>query len=203
MFTQMKAIGAGVALALTFLLGLGLGWKIWKPLPRVVETATPAIRQEDHSLMLGREPDAKAKPKQILPAGTAAVERVGWATIQPHAAIPLISDPSPGLPGRIAPLCPPVTLDWTLTRMKDGTRRMVVSSPDGTVTQGVDIPAESAAPPRVLSRATGLSVYPKACYGIWHEQDFGFARVGAEVRQERGPDLRKTWDGGLRLGVTW
>lgn len=45
--------------------------------------------------------------------------------------------------------CPPVQVDLSLVRMPDKTRRVVASSPTGTIISGIDAPLEPAAMPRI------------------------------------------------------
>lgn len=60
-------------------------------------------------------------------------------------------------------------------RLKDGTRRVVASSPDGEVTSGLDVPVESAAPARVLKWSAGPT------------RDLLTARWGAAITRDVGP----------------
>lgn len=171
-----------------------LGWWAGQPKP-VRETAAPAKRQADGSLVLERKPDAHAKPKQQIPR-KARVERVAQVVVQPAARA------EPGKP------CPPVTVDMSLIREPDGMRRVLASSPDGQVVGGVDIPVESAAPAAEPKRwAAGVSWAPVTqTGGVWIERDVPLfkwtARLGAEVNQERGPAATGI-DGRLRIGVAF
>lgn len=64
------------------------------------------------------------------------IERVTAVTVQPVA-------PSLAVVARTDSLrCPAVTIDLSLIRMPDRTRRVVASSPDGLVIGGVDVPLE-------------------------------------------------------------
>lgn len=140
------------------LVGLALGWQLWRPAAPVVETYAAPVRQADWSLVLERKPDPAARPRHEIPAG-AVVERVATVTVQPEQVLahetPLsgnrnISDSA------IPPCsCAPVHVDLSLVRLEDGSRRVVASARGGTVLGGVDVPVESAAPPRVLRWAAG------------------------------------------------
>ena len=126
-----------VAAALTIVLiclGVGLGWYAFHP-AKVIETAKPPEVQKDGSLIVEREATTPtAKPKQQVPKG-GKVERIGSVTAQgitPDAIKACTSVP-----------CPPVTIDTSLVRMPDGSKRVIVSSADGTILKGVDIPVET------------------------------------------------------------
>lgn len=212
----------GGLLAVGIALGLTIGWKLWKPKPAPVETAAPAARQADGSLVLERKPDAAAKPAQELPKG-AKVERIVQVTVQPKAVQPLPGIPTPGSggapeartpgmdpasapgnPGTTSP-CPPVRVDLTLVRMPDQTRRVIASSPDGTVVGGVDIPEAPQPQPRVLKWAAGGSWNPADhTYGAWVDRDAAFLRLGAEVNQVRAPALAggaTSYEARIRVGI--
>ena len=201
--------------------GLAFGWKFWSPKPAKVETPAAAMRQVDGSLVLERKPDAEAKPQQAIPAG-ATVERVVQVTVQPRRPGPsgeataatsgsvpqvegLPARPTATAPASVAPCppCPPVRVDLSLIRLADQTRRVIASSPDGTVVGGIDMPVTVAQEPRRLVWAAGGSWNPKdKTWGAWVDRDVAFLRVGAEVFQTRA-DLtgRISWAGQIRGGV--
>ncbi len=172
---------------------VGLGW--WLNRPAVVaENAAPAEMQADGSTIAERRPDAKARPKHQVPKG-AKVERTGEITVQG------------GTPAGNAIPCPPVSIDTTLIRNKDGSKRVIVSSPDGQVTKAIDIPVETAEPPPEPKKwAAGVSYNPVLqTGGVWVERDlFERVRLGAEIQQARqftsGPTSIETR---LRLGWTF
>ena len=194
----MPARSSWVALAavLSLLAAAALGWWLGQPDP-VVETPAAEQRQADGSVVLERRPDAKARPKQLIPH-KAKLERVAQVTVRP-AAIPASGEP-----------CPPVSLDLSLVREEDGSRRLIASSPDATIIGGVDIPVETAAPPpKPLRWAAGVSWSPSnETAGLWIERDVPLfstaARVGIDLNQERalpgssaGADLR------IRVGLAF
>ncbi len=169
----------------------GLGWWIGQPDP-VVEKPASEQRQADGSVVLERRPDPAAKPKQQTPKKS-KLERVAQVTVQPAAA-------SAGEP------CPPVSVDMSLVREPDGSRRLLASSPDGTIIGGVDVPVESAAlPPKPLRWGAGLSWSPSSeTAGVWIERDVPLfskaARVGVDIQQDTtttGADIR------LRVGLAF
>lgn len=141
-------------------LGLGGGWALWHPRGRVVESYAPEVRQKDSSVVLERKPDATAKPRQIIPRG-GVVERVVSVTVQPEP-VPSVprETPQPIESQRdttvIQPCsCQPVTVDLSLVRMPDRSRRVVASARGGNVIGGVDIPVETAVPERVVRWSAG------------------------------------------------
>jgi hypothetical protein len=105
--------------------------------------------------------------------------------------------------------CPPVTGDWSLGREEDGGRRFLVSSPDGTIVGGVDVPVESAAPPEAPLRwAAGLSwSHEQQTGGMWIERDVPVfnqvMRVGADVNQDRLHQDATGIDARLRNGFAF
>lgn len=157
--------------------GVGLGHWWLKPAP-VVETAKPAETQADGSTVAERAPDAKAKPKHKTPKG-AKVERTGSVTVTPPTP--------PEIAACTAVKCPPVTIDTSLVRLPDGSKRVVVSSPDGQINRAIDIPVETAAPaPEPPKWAAGLSIDPvHQTPGLWVERDIWRVRLGAEINQTR------------------
>lgn len=183
------------AIAAAIVAAAALGWWLGQPRP-VQETAAPEQRQPDGSLVLERRPDPGAKPKQQIPR-KAKVERVAQVVVQPAAVA------ESGKP------CPPVTVDMTLIREPDGMRRVLASSPDGQVIGGLDVPAESAAPPAEPKRwAAGLSWSPAdRTAGVWIDRDvpvFGqVVRVGAEVNQARSGIDSSGVEARLRVGFTF
>lgn len=163
---------------LTAILAIILCWFLWRPEPPKQETFLSSHRQEDNSLVLERRPDAKAKPVHQIPKG-AKVERIGQATVQPQQTTP-----------EGCPPCSPVTFDFSLIRNPDETKRVIVSSPDGEVTQGVDIPIETAKAYKAKLWAAGAVGDPfKQTWGVFIDRDLGPFRFGAQLNQREGGDL--------------
>ena len=180
----------GIALVL-IALGLAAGYYFYHPTP-VEETYAPEAKQPDGSTILERVPDAKARPKQVIPKG-GTVERTVEVVVKSNGKAPesaLKSDST--LKDGKGIDCPPITVDATLVRLEDGSKRVVVSSPNGTILSGVDIPIESATLPRNLNWAAGISVNPaERTFGGWIDRDLGPFRVGAELNQVKsGFDMR-------------
>lgn len=78
-----------------------------------------------------------------------------------------------------------VTVDLTLARMPDGTRRVIASSPDGEVIGGLDIPTVNITPHRVLKNAIGMRYVVTSDggreYGPVYHRDLGWARLTTDL----------------------
>lgn len=175
---QRKAIWFWLAaIALLIAAGAVGGWYFTKP-GKVIETPKPAEAQADGSIVVERTaPAPKAKPKQVVPQG-GKVERIGSITAQGETPAEIKACTS--VP------CPPVTIDTSLIRMPDGSRRVVVSSADGTILKGVDIPVETLEVEEPKRWAAGVSLDPlRQTMGAWVERDIGRVRVGVEINQTR------------------
>lgn len=210
------AISLGIGAAVGLSAGLGFGWKFWRP-KRVTETQAPAVRQQDGSLVLERKPDADANPAQQIPAGAKAV-RVVQVVVQPKAPLlgpsAAVPAPTPGgaqlaganpVPSTASAPVSAVRVDLTLVRMPDQTQRVIASSPDGTVVGGVDIPTESAVPPKVLKWAAG-GVYGVSqsgkSVGVFVDRDAAFLRLGAELtRQTFSTTVAPQWEIRGKVGI--
>jgi hypothetical protein len=164
MILSTKALYAICAVAI-FAGGMSLGWKMRAPKPGKLDPPAAAIRQSDGSLILERKLDPNAKPAQEIPKGS-VVERIVYVTVKPRASgvdqLPTIGG---ALPVVVAPAvatpCHPVRVDLTLIRQPDQTRRVIVSSLDGDVIGGLDVPVESA-PEQIRAQkwaVTGLIGY--------------------------------------------
>lgn len=167
----------------------------------VAENTSPAAAQSqaDGSVVLGRTPSDSApeaaKPKAVLPKGS-TLERQISVTVKPSKTI------------HVAPSatasdvqCPDVKVDLSLVKDGDG-RRVVASSPDGTVVGGIDVPVVEAVTPAEHPWAAGLSCDPAKCkdtVGVWIDRDLARIRVGAEVaKKETGAAEAR-----VRLGWRW
>lgn len=187
-----------IAMLLTLAALAGAVWWAMRPVP-VAETPAPEQRQADGSLILERQPDPTAQPKQPIPR-RAKVERVASVTIQPDTAPPEAGQP-----------CPPVTVDLSLIREPDGGRRILASSPDGRVVGGLDVPVEPIILPASAKRwGAGLSWSPNQTYGVWVERDVEIplvnlaARIGLDLNQTRVQTSAKTdVEARLRVGIAF
>jgi hypothetical protein len=203
------------SLAIGALGGLALGWQLWRP-QTVTETPAPEVIQEDGSRVLERAPDPTARPAHQLPPG-ATLERVVRVEVRPDPLPAPVEvprgTPDSSVAGVAAPRdtargcsCAPVTVELSLVRLEDGTRRVVASATGGTLLGGVDIPVESAAPAKVLRWSAGAE-YDLAAkgWGGYLERDFDrLAFVPLPIRLGGSFTPRNVSSGprvGLRVGL--
>jgi len=174
---KLSVTGYAVIAAVLVTGGLYAGWSLYGPAPVKPETYAPQARQQDGSLALERKPDAQARPKHVIPKG-ATVERVVQVNIQPDTPTTAKPDDSPVQ-------CPPVTVDLSIVKMPDDTRRVIASSPNGEVVGGVDIPVVATAPVSAPPKwAAGLSFNPATqTYGVFIDRDLGPFRAGLELNK--------------------
>lgn len=193
MTRQGAIVAAVMALALAGG-GAVAGWYFTRP-AKVIETAQSEETQPDGSTVIERAATTpKAKPKQKVPKG-AKVERVGSITAQ--GATPDEIKACTGVP------CPPVTIDTSLVRLPDGSKRVIVSSADGTILKGIDIPVETQEIPEPKVWAAGVSLDPlKQTMGAWLERDILRARIGVEINQTR-PQIGGPVGAEIRLRAGW
>lgn len=201
-----------VILSAGIIVGLTTGWILWKPRVQPKETPAPAIIQGDGSVVIKRDPSLDAKPVHEIPKGS-VVERVIHVEVQPSSSHvdPIATPGSTGTEHQVPLSLPPspVRLDLTLVRLQDGTRRVVASSPDGTVIPGasVDIPVEPAKPePKVLKWAAGAvyggTVWGDKAVGVFLDRDVAFVRTGVELtRNTYAMSTRQGWEVRARVGI--
>lgn len=178
---RVKAWIAGLLLTVA---AFGLGWAAWpeKPVPEVI-TAAPEMRQADNSVIAERRPQAKpSKPPHMLPKGSIE-ERRGQ----------VVASPALGASS--------VEVDYSLARMPDGGRRVIVSSPDGAINSALDIPIEAGLVPAPAKPwAAGLSYGTNRSVGLWIDRDIGARlRVGAAIQRLQDGKA----EGQVRVGVRW
>jgi hypothetical protein len=188
----MKAHLVAIAAIVLVLSGFLLAWGIYRPKPAKPETPAAAVREKDGSLELERAPDgisatapAGTKPLRAdpdIPKGGKVV-RVVEVTVDPGKAQRGVQTPGKGTivapGGSVGPACPPVTTDLTLVRMPDKSERVLASSPDGTVSGGIDVPVSAPAIPRIQRwTAEGLAGY---------DTHAGRNVFGGQVSYSRGP----------------
>lgn len=186
------AIGVTASALFGIVIGLFIGHSLYyKPVAK--ETPAFAVTQRDGSQILKRDPDAKAKPAQEIPKG-ATVERIVKVIVKakPEAAptIPRTSskwsEPSASAaaatPVDVAADCPPVNLDLSLVRMPDETRRVIVSSQNGDVLDGIDIPVEAAKPTSDEKKwSVGGTYFTNKIWAARVGRDIGPVTVSGEV----------------------
>ena len=182
------------AAAALLVLGVVLGrWLFAVPSAPIIEKPASEIVQQDGSRVLARAArDDSAKPAQQLPKG-ATLERKVQVTAKPNA------EPLHTTDGKLESA--PVTVDLSLVRMTDETRRVVASSPDGEIIGGLDIPVDIRTQPEPKKWAAGLyvnPVYPQE-RGIFIDRDIGRLRIGAELGQNSRNDLEAR----VKVGITF
>lgn len=161
MITLVRGIGL---FAVGVLVG-ALGLYLW-PEATIQETAEPAQRQADGSLIAERAPDAPLKPKHTIPKGT-KVERDIRVDVQPT--------------GR--PDCPICTVDLSLVKLPDATHRIIASSPTGEVLSAIDVPREPALLDR--NKVWSAGVLYNGRWGGLVMRDFRWLSIGGAVTTEK------------------
>lgn len=184
----LSIIGAAIAVVLL--------WPHPKP---VVETAKPAVTQSDGSTILERtDTQPSVKPPHVVPKGS-TVERVVQVKVKPKVVVADGIKDAPSLSPDAKPANNPITVDLSLVRLTDDTKRVIASSPDGEIVGGMDIPIETLAyKPRVW--AAGISVDPvHQVGGVWVERDISRIRLGVDAGVNKFHDFETR----LRVGVAW
>lgn len=199
---KRDAICAGAGAIAGFL----LAWWIWREAP-VVEGPAPAIELPSGAVVAERVPDAPLPPvaREAARELRGEVARAGSVTIQPRAvqagvgesgqsagsdAGDVGSNPTAGNRPPSVCVCDPITLDWTLTSLRDGSSRMSWYTDDGEITEAVDIPVAPVRMRRDRPWAAGASWTPgKREYGLWATRDVGPLVIGAEVQQREREGL--------------
>lgn len=94
-----------------------------------------------------------------------------------------------------------VTVDLSLVRMSDETRRVVASSTDGEIIGGLDIPVDIRTQPEPKKWAAGLYTNPVNPNerGIFIDRDIGRLRIGAEL----GQNARNELETRVKIGITF
>ena len=160
-----------------------LAWALWPAAPvHEVVTAAPQVRQVDGSVIAQRAPDPKpAPPRHVLPRG-AVEERREAIVVAP------------------APAASSVEVDLSLVRMPDNGRRVIASSPDGTVVSALDIPIEPGlVPPAPKPWAAGLSYGTDHSVGIWLDRDVGKLVLGAQLARQQDGRVQAQLRAGVRF----
>ncbi len=179
--------------------GLLIGWGLWRPTASVVDPPAPPLRQGDGSLVLERTAPTKEPPPHEIPKGGREERRVSVVVKPPRGVVvrteppesvhvPQDVDTKPLFSTRVDSCdCPPVQVDLSLVRMPDKTRRVVASSPTGEILSGVDIPFETAAAPRALPWAAGVTISADQQLGGFIDRDLGPFRFGIDFKIQRDP----------------
>lgn len=189
-------------------------WYLWHPESSPPETYKAPVVQSDGSIILERKPDPTATPVAKTPKGS-VVERIVRVTVQGGTpfvrgsgsveVITRVADKAMSKPVMVnmsSVVCPPVNVEIVLVKNKDETRSVIVSSDNGTILGGVDIPVESAKPaPKPLLWAVGGVYNPfKQTSGGFVDRDFGWLRTGVQVNQASDTKGIEGWiKAGLRF----
>ena len=181
----MKLLWTFVAGA--FLGAAVVGW--WYKPGEKIEAPAAAERQADGSLVLERTAtNPKAKPAHAIPKGGKAERKIS-VDVQPERAD-----------------CPICTVDLTLVRMPDDTRRVIASSQTGTVLGGLDVPILPLNIWRDRPWAAGISRGTgEEAWGLWLDRDFGPVRFGAAANKIdeniHGGDKDRKYEARFKLGL--
>lgn len=213
--TKKSLAAIFVVLLIGWFLGLGTGWKLWQTPPPIVHVEPkPEIKNHDGSTVLPVVPSQAPKPAQHVPAGSHVESTVSF-TVQPSDPQPVLSLPvqpssSSPIPGPIErPPCPPMTVDLTIYREADGSRRVVVSSPDGKVLKGVHIENEVGPPAsKILKNSAGLvtgaTAWGDKAIGVYYDRDWKFLRYGGELTKNTYANVgRQGWEVRAKLGINF
>ena len=185
-----------VPLILAFGLGLGAGWKLWRPspLPASATQPKPASTLPDGGYVPAQHQDHSAKPQQDIPHGS-TVGHQGTITVQPTAQSTSVeaTPPMTGFAHAGEPLqpltlpCPPVTIKWSLVTETDGAQRLVFKAEGGKVIGGDDIVVRPPGPPAKELKWLVLAkrYVREKTYGVQVVRTWGPAVASAEVKQSR------------------
>lgn len=198
----MVVAGAAIAGAIA---GLLVGWSLWGAGERKVqEVYAKEEVQKDGSILAEKKPGA-LRPAPVLPKG-ATVERVIQVKVKPNAT-PTVGTAIPGSGDQSAPELPTTTLDLTLVKLADGTRRVVLKSPDGTIQGAVDSPMLLEAPTKArvwaLGAVLGAGEGGRSIRGLSLERDLGPVRVGVDALRCTQSQQRPSWEGLVRVMLRW
>ncbi len=125
-----------VCLIIGILIGLAIGWKLYKP-TEIIETAAPQEVLEDlNVIVLKRLPESVAPPvptpiKKAAKKIGGKLERAGGVTVKP--------EPTPTSPAECE--CEEVKIDFGLVDTGNG-KRVVATAEGGKIIGGYDIPLE-------------------------------------------------------------
>ena len=208
---SMKFSLAVASLLIAFGLGLGAGWKFYRPksLPPTAVMPRPPETMPDGGTVVERKADLRARPQQDVPQGD-QVEDQGTLIIQGPTAPPGPSQASPAVNSappvsQPCPPCPPVTIKWSWVTEPDGGKRLVVLPVGGSLVAGDDIIVRPPAPaPADLPWSGGASYYLRErAYGVWIDRRVGPFVLGGEVKQARAEfgSGRLSVDAAVRIGV--
>lgn len=173
-----------IALIIGLLGGFALGWKVYHKdvsTQKTTEHAADSTRQKDGSLILQKVVDTIIEPAQIIPKNV-FVDRI----IKVVVTDTMWRDPV-NVNGELK--CPPCTTQVDLTIVKDkkkNERRIIASSPDGTVVAGIDVPYEEIPPVKNPLWTLGISgsydvINNTKRVGLYVDKTVGPFRLGGEL----------------------
>lgn len=162
-----------IILASMLAMAAGSAWygayRYYKPAPEVI-TPAAEIRQQDGSLVPKRDSTVKVTRRHNVPG---KILRDVSLTVQPTQKE-----------------CDPVTVDLTLYEDGKGGKRVVASSPDGQVIDGIDVPATDLAGAIEAKRNRVYAAYNPSGYAIAYSRTYGPLSVGVMATKEKGRDVR-------------
>jgi hypothetical protein len=205
MNSMTKLYAATVLMLITFGLGLGLGWKLWRGKMTTItrDVPGPAIILHDGGQVLEKKIASKSTIIQVIPDG-AHVQEEGTIIFRPNP------DPAPDdHPAKVPDAPHDFHINFALVTMADGSRRVVASSPEGKVVGGIDIvvdPHKPAPPP--LRNSAGLvygtTAWGDTAKGIFYDRDWKFIRAGLEVTHNTYANVNRTaWEGRIKVGLNF
>lgn len=195
--------------------GVWMGHRIGSQKARTI-TPAPAVILLDGSVMLATDAGVGVKPVQVIPPGAKA-ERIIKVVVRPGPASSPISGTAPPAAGTSTTPptttnpCPPIRIDLTLVKLKDGSHRVIASSPDGQIETdaSLDIPvSEAPAPPKEKTWAVG-GTYGAGTNGaksmgpLVMRRILGPIWVGVELTRDTYTDVSAGWSGRAIAVVTF
>lgn len=199
MITQLQQfrshlIVGTVCLVVGVLIGLAIGWKLYKP-TEIIETAAPEQVLEDlNVIVLQRLPEnvAPPVPKEIKKAAKkigGKLERAGGVTVKP--------EPTPESPPDCE--CEEVKIDFGLVDTSNG-KRVVATAEGGKIIGGYDIPLEPYVENKESKWEVG-AVVPVEYYegvGPYVARKVGPFSVGVQAMQ---PSQEEGWTAMATVGI--
>jgi hypothetical protein len=183
-------VGA-ICLVLGIAIGLGIGWKLYKP-ELIVETPQPEQVLEDlNVVVLQRLPENVAPPipveiKKGAKKAGGKLERAASITIQPK-------------PTEEGCECEEVTVDIGVVDTGEG-KRIITHTDDGTILGGTDIPLEPYAKAKEIKWEVGAVVPLENPEGVggYVSRKVGPFSVGLQAMQ---PSAEEGWTAMATLGL--
>lgn len=175
-------------LVVGMVLGLLIGWRLWRPSAPVIEGPAAAVAlPKTGAIAIERDPKAAVPPKVSAAAKElnpkAKLTRAATLTVQPTQVG-----------------CAPVTVDLGTVAMPDHTERLVARSDGATITGGIDIPIATAQVVKEMKWAAGASYSPvDRAYGVFIDRDLGPFRLSAELRQSTAQGVTAVFRAGVRF----